>query len=329
MIPEAAWNLVPESLPINPPPWALAFAEQSNFSPREFRAYVWAMHLLRLQNFELSFEDDGPFTLMPGSGILDVTAGFVPFREEDERAMSIRKSGVPTVRIEGIDYAFGIVVGHVHTEFPVTARRIVNAEIAFLLLFEKRNIVLQSPPHPMGVVSTCYAKPRYGKRYFGPHWSDGIITARHTLSAVGFSAGVSVPMSSGTSCKVADIDPGTTIDAVILDCGTVPSAASLLPMATATAPGSKIEIRTASRILTGQALRVFDHPTSFSIMFGHRVFIDVVGVVGDSGSLVRSSGSLDAIGIYMGTTGSKKGVAEGIVQSIRQVVEYFEVELLD
>ena len=64
----------------------------------------------------------------------------------------------------------------------------------------------------------------------------------------------------------------------------------------------------------------------FGNLVAHRVFIDSHGVQGDSGALVTSA-AMDAIGLYIGKTGG--AVSEGLLQSMRQVSEYFEVDLLD
>ena len=62
-------------------------------------------------------------------------------------------------------------------------------------------------------------------------------------------------------------------------------------------------------------------------MISHRTFIDHYGVVGDSGSLVTEPGNNEAVGIYIGKTPGVSG--EGLVQSMQQVANYFEIDLYD
>ena len=92
-------------------------------------------------------------------------------------------------------------------------------------------------------------------------------------------------MSTGPALPLADIDGATTIDAAILDDGPLVGSLTPLLLAPAIAPGAYVSVKAGSPF-TAQVLRIFDHPTYYGNMFSHRVFIDAVGVSGDSGSLV-------------------------------------------
>ncbi|MVM36535.1 hypothetical protein GO730_00745 [Spirosoma sp. HMF3257] len=336
MIPEQAWQLVPKELPLNLENWILNFADSSEFSDRERRAYIWANHLLsKLNSFEISTAILG---LLPTGdrteyNIADISAGFIIYQNDNPSARKVRMSyaGVSSVEVEGNNYAFGIVIGISMpesvdiSENTYELSQLITIQ-GFPVLAEYRIIDEHAPPHPLGVVSSCYVKPRYGKRFIGPSWSDGIIIARHTLASIGFSTGVSVPMSSGVSMKVVDIDSATTIDAAIIDCTSMSSSASRLALATI-APGSLVNTYTVTRTFSATVLRIFEHPHYVGNMFSHRVFVDSVGIKGDSGSLVLSTVKADAVGIYIGKTLGTP--PEGIIQAMRQIVEYFDVEIFN
>lgn len=136
-------------------------------------------------------------------------------------------------------------------------------------------------------------------------------------------------MSSGAQMQLVDVDQfATTIDAAILDCGTIPAASAPLALAAAVAPGTKVTVRALASAFSTDVLRISDHPSYFGNMVAHRCFTDNYGVSGDSGSLVSTHALQQAVGVYMGSTPPGPS-AEGIVQSMRQVVAYFDVDLYD
>jgi hypothetical protein len=127
---------------------------------------------------------------------------------------------------------------------------------------------------------------------------------------------------------VVDIDTGaSTIDAAILDCGSLPAYVSSLPLAPAVAPGCAVDVITSGAPFNATVLTINDHPSYFGNLVAHRVFVDAVGASGDSGSLVVTRNPRHAVGLYMGSTGGHS--PEGLVQSMRQVVQYFDVDLHD
>jgi hypothetical protein len=271
---------------------------------------------------------------------MDLTAGFIRLGGEGEgggislRDVRVRASG-PVVAGGGDSYTFGILIGITPREREGEKIGSVNelpgqyvAVDDFPIVVEYRRMTFAAPPNPVGATAACYVKPRSSKRFFGPMWSDGIVIARHSLKNLGFATGVAVPMVSGASYSVADIDgTSTTIDAAILDCGSVPTSASPLNLASGVGPGNSVDVRGTSGTFTAQVLSVNDHPKYFGRLIAHRVFLDQVGVTGDSGSLVLRSGTGESVGLYMGHTPPPQ--PEALVQSMRQVVEYFDVDLFD
>lgn len=346
MIPEGAWNLIPEDYPPDLPRWIENFGKAAEFNERENRAHAWAMHLLSgLSNQAISTAIMGVIANAQARAtpeIRDISAGFIPYyknRENFPQSHRAARIQFPERSVDtgGIDYSFGVVIGisiietvqHREPEevFYGSPSEKVNIG-GFPVVVEFRQMFDSSPPHLSGAASACYAQPRCSKRFFGPIWSNGIVIARHVLAPLGYSNGIAVPLASGTSLSVVDIDPNaTTIDAAILDCGSIPAHATLLPLAPAVAPGSHVEVRTPSRTFPAQVLRINDHPSYYGNMVAHRVFVDTIGTSGDSGSLVLRTGPKDAAGLYMGSTGGSP--PEGLVQSMRQVVQFFDIDLYD
>jgi hypothetical protein len=346
MIPEIAWKLVPEEFPPATPRWVENSAAAADFDFKLARAYAWAMHLLsRLPTETASALLDDANVPDPSREfyIADISAGFIPYDERAEhptetaRAARLQRGG-PSIAIgDGERYSFGVVIGIARSEGDrepgplYRPTRFVDIG-EFPVIVEPRDIVGHAPPNPAGATSSCYARPRRSKRFYGPPWSDGIIVARHVLSPVGYALGTSVSMTTGQAMAVADIDEhASTIDAAILDCGSISPYAAQLPLAQAVAPGSVLAVRAQQTPFSAQVLRINDHPAYFGNMISHRIFLDTAGRRGDSGALVQTPGSAyatrAAAGVYIGSTGGR--TPEGMVQSMRQVVEYFDIELYD
>lgn len=344
MIPEQAWELVPNEMPGDIEKWVISFAGAAELSERERRAYAWANYLLsRVDGRVISTAVLG--LLIPNGNpdkyvLADISAGFIPF---PKAVMGLSNTtprqarmghGVRFVEADESNYAFGVVIGVQSVARSSEDNAETSAELSqmvsidnFPVVAEYRRIVEGAPPHPIGVVSACYAKPRSSKRFIGPPWANGVVIARHVLGSLGFSTGTMVPMRTGLSIPVVDIDGTTTIDAAILDCATIPHGTSPLALTAAVAPGTNVDIRTATGKFSAQALRIYEDPHYYGNRMSHRVFIDNVGISGDSGSLVARTSHLDAVGLYMGSAGGSP--PEGLVQSMRQVVQYFDVDLFD
>ena len=352
MIPAAAWSLVAEPGPV--PDWVHHVARQARFEQPQYAAYLTAMRLLEslswqdlsqaITNFIAGLRDSRLEKATPN--IDDVSAGFIRYGLEPAYPQSMLRArqmshSDDVVQSDNERWTFGVVIGIsfpglglVGTpssdelgDWPLPLHVVLGH---YPVLVELRELRFGAPPTPSGVSSSCYVKPRSSKRFYGPTYQAGILTARHVLSSLGYAYGTSVPMNTGSPLSLVDVDPAaTTIDAAILDCGTLPSSANVLPLASAVAPGTKVEIRTPSSLIAADVLRVHDHPKYFGNMVAHRLFTDNFGASGDSGSLVRTVASPnEAAGVYMGTTPPGPS-CEGLAQSMRQIAAYFDVDLYD
>jgi hypothetical protein len=347
MIDEVAWQLVPREMPQGVPPWVPIALRSTVFEDeRERLAYAWAQRLL----FQVS---DGPAITTAIIGavatdrplIADISAGFIPFgssaaalipgtRDHSIAQFTINDADIPVREARHHRYTFGVVIGIDDGARPTNFRedfsQLVRLDGSFPVVCERRVLREDAPPNPGGAAtSSCYARPLPTKRYYsGVAWTDGILIARHVLNSIGTSPGTIVPMVAG-SAAIADIDSATTIDAAILDIapGTVPAVANSLRISTLTPIGSKVSVRGASNQFNADVLRVMDDPRYFGNMAAHRVFLDAFGASGDSGALVTSNANGEVVGIYIGAHPQQP--IEGIAQWMRQVTEYFEIELLD
>ena len=329
MIPEKAWDLIPEQ--INAADWALRIADRNELTGNSRKAYLQATSLI--SQFLDYFEERNylPTSFLERFRILDLSAGFIP--NYYERSGVIRENRNFDFA-EYDDFAFGVIIGvdgrHMDQDWLYGE---FGGNGIFPYIIEPRNISYDSPPSIIGpsmAVSSCYVKPKPGKTfYYHPTWSSGILTVRHAFKP-SYSIGTSVSLAGGTSMQVVEIDQhSSTIDAAILDCKTLPSGISTVPVVAGLAPGDSVNVRTSLSSFSANVLRIFEHPSSYNSLFGHRVFIDSIGVPGDSGSLVTrtKNGQKEAVGIYMGHTGTFPD--EGVTQSMRQITNSFELEIYD
>jgi hypothetical protein len=319
MIPEEVWSLVPKEEPVEVPDWKKELTAKMEFTDEQRRAYYWATHLLEVNRKEMFF-----LPRIVNSSITSFSAGFIRLPTE-KFTTSFRHT---IVRTENVSYTFGITVTLKERNFlPDEMKPFFEMDSldGFPVVVDTRGDVMHAPPHPHSVVSSCYAVPRTGKTFRCGHWSNGILIARHVLTPP--SPGTSVPMTTGSPLRVTDVDGADTIDAAILGCTTIPSSANSLPLRKALGIGDDVTVRTSTSSFAAQVLRIHDDPKYFGNMITHRVIIDTAGSVGDSGALVTHTRSGDAVGIYIGKTNASP--PEGLVQSMRQVTDYFEIDLFD
>jgi hypothetical protein len=358
---EIAWRVVPEEPPPEIQPWVEYSLRETKLERRVVMAYLWANRLLQSAAFPSPAINNAMYAAFELSvwshyEIADISAGFIPIQAGNETAFNQRSRYLPSIRdtrhltpsaeTKDLYWTFGIVVG-LRPLFRENGRRAQLIERQQIREFrdvdgfpvicelriedpdEKGAFVRQhAPAHPAGAAtSACYVKPIAGKRFYGPLWSDGILIARHVLggSAV---MGTHVTMVSGGSLPVADIDSGSSnIDAAVLDAGAgaIPAGTVLRPIYPAIAPGLTVDVAGSHTTFTATVLRVMDDSKYFGNTVAHRAFLDKHGVSGDSGALVTGQATGDAIGLYIAQVPGPPD--EGLVQLMRQVTKYFDVEL--
>lgn len=323
MIPELAWDLIPEK--IEAPEWALRVAEKSNLEGRQLRAYLLATQLI--SNFLDRFEDNNYLLThyFERFRVVDISAGFIPNYSQR------RKQDIDFSKYE--NYAFGLVIGvdvdyYQENSYPFGE---FGGQGIYPFILEPRKIEYHNKPNitsPSSAVSSCFVKPKSGKTfYYSNPWSSGILSVRHAFGP-NYQLGTNVFLSDGTQSSVVEIDQySSNIDAAIIDYTNLPTNLTQISLASAVAPGDNIAIKTSLSQFNATVLRIFEHPSSYSSLFGHRIFIDNIGVAGDSGSLATKSNGIcdEAVGVYIGCL--KITPDEGIIQSMRQITNAFELEI--
>lgn len=192
------------------------------------------------------------------------------------------------------------------------------------------------PPHPTGAASSaCWVVPRSGRP---ATWSVGILTARHVIPPghrhVGAVVPITDPLGQPLGVPVADIAGRDMIDAAILDAAPLnprPPVPPAVPAQQAIAPGQTVQLSLRSGGVSASVLEV---TPVFSGYLGHlcadRILLDTSGQYGDSGSFVEAaSTAVEATGLLVGAIPAANGqpATQGLVQSMRQVVEFFDIDL--
>lgn len=197
----------------------------------------------------------------------------------------------------------------------------------FPLIINYGRIELHScPPSPTAGSATCWIKDTA----MISRWDQGILTCRHVVFPTTIGATVNLNSTSTylvpTSGTVSDFDE-FSIDAAIIKVSSTdyPTGLSAMPIINPIAPGQAVSLVSSGQI--GTVTRVFQLDKYYGNLCGHRIFTDFHGSHGDSGSLLKIDGKLEAVGMYMGSTPSGSKNKEGIYQSLDQVAKYFELEL--
>ncbi len=352
---EIAWRAVPEEPPPGVEPWVEYALRDVRLERRIVLAYLWANWLLKKLSDSPSLIDTAIEGAVVGDyEIADISAGFISLETSYDLLQpnrgryleSVSNTRYWVLSSDGaLVWTFGVVLG-VRPRFPLDAREgrltvlprlrdYVDLE-GFPVICDVRLeepggegaiVEYHAPVNPAGAAtSACYVKPRAGKRFYGPAWSEGILIARHVLGGSP-TMGTLVRMQTGHTMSVADVDSATTIDAAVLDAGAgaISAGASPMPIYPAIAPGITVHVAGSHTTFTATVLRVMDDPKYFGNASAHRAFLDGYGVSGDSGALVTEQTTGDAVGVYIARIPGPPD--EGMVQLMRQVTKYFEIEL--
>jgi hypothetical protein len=179
------------------------------------------------------------------------------------------------------------------------------------------------PPDPHGAkngTAACWAQPDpLGSNPTGLPGA-GILTAAH----VAIDATPVVPMTPGTPYAVV----GYAIDAAVLHPEPLPTSATPLPVSSAAAVGSHVDVFPSSvATATATILLTFQPSTYVGYLCPHRMIIDVSFSPGDSGALVKDQTTQDAVGLYIGEIVTPGGTTRGACQIMEQVVTEFAIKL--
>jgi hypothetical protein len=263
------------------------------------------------------------------AGFRFATFGFIPVME---------RAPPPLLSVGG--YVFGTAIERGPVNQSTTPSQIIEAqEIAgqsFALVLNRRQFFLDvaNPVHPRPGTGACWAKSN--RTMLAGVSPDGILTAEHVISgtALGGNVTAALPGSSSTTWQLADCGDCKIDAALITQSGSIPSAAKKLSVQTSPSPGTDVEIlgNASPNPTTGKITHTMIFPTYLSELNPMRVFLDVHGIGGDSGALVRETPKGAAVGIYMGQTAATHtapggGTVEGICQYLEQARAALDVDL--
>lgn len=176
-------------------------------------------------------------------------------------------------------------------------------------------------PHPAGATSTCWtAKRRNGGfiRYS--------LTAKHAVAGLG--RGQTVAMAGGGFGRLVDFCDGS-VDAALFEPPSGPRSAIPLAMDIDPAVGLDVNfIGAGTPLRAGRITKTWVFPTDPDPYDPQRVHLDVTGVPGDSGALVRLTSTGEAVGIYTGIK-SGRSSQSGMSQAIWQAAELLNIDLYE
>jgi hypothetical protein len=167
MIPEAAWTLIPDSLPVDIEPWERIAISETDLNERQRRSFLWAHSVLRSIRVEDIMQGLDNYLQPRRIRIADISAGFIPIGEGDERRSFFERtlklgSASPGIFVfdGAFPWAFGVVIGvePAYSGAPIAgllqfSRMISGFGITFPVITEWRDIVLHKPADPSGATS--------------------------------------------------------------------------------------------------------------------------------------------------------------------------------
>lgn len=247
------------------------------------------------------------------------SAGFVYINKENLSKLS------NSFIIEGFSFGITLNISSIVEHFQEVRTLQINDMVIPVVInygtFEPHGL----PTHPNNGTGTCWVK----NNKLNESWENGILTCRHTLDTFVLGDPINLYPSNDyaapTNGTLADKDI-CTIDAAIvkIDAQEFPNKLRHLPICSAVSPGQSFSFKGRKSSGTGTVLRVFQHPNYVGNLFGQRIFIDCVGIPGDSGSLIIDSVNRDGLGIYMGSVPDGSGGHEGVCQHLYQAASYFD-----
>lgn len=183
--------------------------------------------------------------------------------------------------------------------------------------------IAHGPPHLANATSACWAALR----------SDG--NARHALTAkhavAGKRVGQTVAFQGHANFGKLTGFCDSSVDAAIVEAPVRP-VGTLSPLAVEDEPaiGDDVEFTGAqSGTCSGKVTRTHIFPQDPAPYDPQRVYVDMQGVAGDSGALLRLQGSGAAVGIYTGIKNSGSGTSFGQSQYMSQATALLDIDLYE
>jgi hypothetical protein len=296
----------PERLPAGVSP-DLVSARRRSLNIEQQRIYRWLTFLQAVAESQ-RFDRDYP-------GFQYFTFGFIPL---GRRADNVPYRG---------GYTFGIALeleegesGPDQEVLPIT-----DGDVVHPLVINRRKAKLDviDPTNPPGT-GACWAKSR--KKAITPA-ADGVLTAEHVVSGRALQSSVS--MSDGKTWHLGDRGSCKLDAALIVQAGCIPQNATTLNVQSTPVPPAQISFHGSAtgHVITASITHAMIHSTYLNHANPMRVFFDKHGIGGDSGALVKETGSGLGVGIYMGVAPVPGTTGEGIAQALSQAQDSLQLDL--
>ena len=261
------------------------------------------------------------------AGFRFATFGFIPLL-----------SKLPQNIVEKAGYVFGIAIERGPTKAKHTPEQILQPlEVqghVLALAINRRPLVLHvaHPVTPVPGTGACWARSNRTTQVAVSR--DGVLTAEHVISGTVLGGFVSASLAGVVSqWQLADSGDCKIDAALITQAQAIPINAAALAVQAMPAPGTDIEIlgHASPNPVFGKIAHTMIFPNYLSELNPMRVFLDVHGIPGDSGALVRETNKGPGVGIYMGQTNpyvAPNGqVVEGVCQYLEQARDALNLDL--
>jgi hypothetical protein len=249
------------------------------------------------------------------AGFRFATFGFIPMLNQGQES-----------------YVFGgaIELGP-HDGAPTQDVRSVQVqEQHFPLVINRRSYIwhVANPVLPHPGTGACWARSRRSMSTA----NEGVLTAEHVIA--GTSLGGAVHMDVAGAWTLADSGTCKIDAALVTLSGSIPSSAASLAVQNVPCPGTSVEIlgNASPAPIVGNVTHTMIFSTYLSELHPMRVFLDVHGIHGDSGGLVRETSGGPGVGLYMGQPHTPQSSpsgqpVEGICQYLLQAQDALELDL--
>lgn len=283
------------------------------------RGYFWQKHLTAQLREARSWMSDSLTALAYPHEFLQQAVGFIEVDSSlisDESVMTASK---------GTPYFFGAVV-YDHrggTDGLSTSRDIGLIDDASQGMPAVRLAAadILHAPHPAGATAACWAAQRGSSGHI-----RHLVTAKHAVAGLG--RGQTVPMAGGGHGTLIDYCDGS-VDAAIVEPPSGSISSSALTMDIDPPVGLDVHFVGSGNIQkSGRITKTWIFPDDPDPYDAQRVHFDFTGVPGDSGALVRSTGTGAAVGIYTGIK-STRSRQSGMSQAIWQASELLGIDLYE
>ena len=164
----------------------------------------------------------------------------------------------------------------------------------------------------------CYARSARLAKATAGKASEGVLTAGHVVAGLPLGYQVTVGSMPGQQGYLSDVAP-ECIDAAFISVPWPRPSPKRLPIQSPIVVGDPAEFHGIHSTVTGAFVTtIMSHPAYLGAAMPQLVFLDRVGVKGDSGALVRSP-SNEGMGMYLGLIRPQTSPNEAMCLNLHQI----------